>query len=64
MEGKLWEGGKVLKMRRAIYGLKQASRAWNKRLEGELARKGFVQWDADPFMWMLHGKDGAVLELF
>jgi hypothetical protein len=37
----------VLRLRRAL-GLKQASRAWNKRLEGELWAKGFEQSDADP----------------
>jgi hypothetical protein len=61
---KLGTGGKVLRLRRAIYGLKQASRAWNERLEGELARRGFVQSDSDPSLWILHGKDGAVLALF
>jgi hypothetical protein len=61
LERKLGTGGKVLRLRRAIYGLKQASRAWNERLEGELARKGFMQSDTDPSLWILHGKDGAVL---
>jgi hypothetical protein len=44
--------------------LRQASRAWNKRLKGELARRGFVQSDADPSLWINNGKDGAVLSLF
>jgi hypothetical protein len=64
LERKLGTSGKVLRLRRAIYGLKQTSRAWNERLEGELARKGFVQSDTDPSLWILHGKDGAVLALF
>jgi hypothetical protein len=64
LEGKLGTGGKVLGLRRAIYGLKQASRAWNERLEGELVRRQFVQSDADPSLWILHGKDGAVMALF
>jgi hypothetical protein len=49
---------------RALYGLKQASRAWNKHLEGELRAKEFEQSDADPALWILHGKGGAVLAMF
>jgi hypothetical protein len=61
MEGRLAEEGKVLRLRRAIYGLKQTSRAWKVRLEGELVRKGIVQLDAGPSLWMVHGSgDGAV----
>jgi hypothetical protein len=47
-----------------LYGLKEASRAWNKRLEGELRAKEFEQSDADPALWILHGKGGAVLAMF
>jgi hypothetical protein len=54
----------VLRLRRALYGLKHASRAWNKRLEGELSVKGFEQSDADPALWILHGEGGAVLVMF
>jgi hypothetical protein len=47
LEGKLGKGGKVLRLCRAIYGLRQASRAWNVRLEGLFSRRGFVQSNAD-----------------
>jgi hypothetical protein len=40
-EGLAGGGGRVLYLERALYGLHQASRAWNKRLEGELRKKGF-----------------------
>jgi hypothetical protein len=63
LEGKLGKGGKVPRLRRVIYGLRQASRAWDKRLEGELSRRGFVQSNADPSLWNIHRKDGAVLSL-
>jgi hypothetical protein len=33
-------------------------------LEAELTRKGLVQSDADPALWILRGKDGAVLAMF
>jgi hypothetical protein len=64
LEGLAGGDGKVLRLQRALYGLRQASRAWNKRLEAELTRKGLVQSDADPALWILHGKDGAVLAMF
>jgi hypothetical protein len=56
--------GEVLRLLRALYGLRQAGRAWNKRLETELLARGFVQSQADPSLWMLHGKGGTVMTLF
>jgi hypothetical protein len=54
----------VLRLLRALYGLRQASRVWNKRLEAELLANGFVQSKADPSLWMLHGEGGVVMALF
>jgi hypothetical protein len=34
---------KVLKLRKALYGLTQASRAWNAKLDKELIAFGFVK---------------------
>jgi hypothetical protein len=56
--------GRVLCLRRALYGLRQASSAWNKRLESELTTKGFVQSNADPSLWILHGEHGATMAMF
>jgi hypothetical protein len=47
--------GCVLRLDRALHGLRQASRAWNKRLEAELTAHGLVQSDADPALWIMHG---------
>jgi hypothetical protein len=56
--------GRVLRLRRALYGLRQAGRAWNKRLESELRAKGFTQSSADPSLWILRSETGAVLSMF
>ena len=56
--------GQVLRLHRALYGLRQASRAWNQRLAAELRAKGFVQSNADPSLWILYGERGVVLTMF
>jgi hypothetical protein len=56
--------GRVLRLCRGLYGLRQAPRAWNERLEAELTARGFVQSNADPSLWILYSKDGAVLTMF
>ena len=56
--------GCVLRLRRAMYGLRQAPRAWNKCLEAELTKQGFVQSNADPGLWLLYGENGAVMCMF
>jgi hypothetical protein len=37
------QGDKVLKLRKALYGLRQAPRAWNSKLDKELIALGFVR---------------------
>jgi hypothetical protein len=56
--------GRVLRLRRALYGLRQAPRAWNERLMTELTARGFVQSDADPSLWIFYGEGGAILTMF
>ena len=56
--------GRVLRLRRAMYGLRQAPRAWNKCLEAELTKWGFVQSNADPGLWLLYGENEAIICMF
>jgi hypothetical protein len=61
------DSGRVLRLRRAfmiyLQGSRQAPRAWNQRLETELRSRWFVQCDADPALWILHGEIGTVLSI-
>ena len=42
---------KVCKLHRAIYGLKQASRSWNKRFDEEVKTLGFIQSKEEPCIY-------------
>ena len=56
--------GRVQRLRRAMYDLRQAPRAWNKCLEPELTKRGVVQSNADPGLWLLYGENGAIMCMF
>jgi hypothetical protein len=55
--------GRVLRLDCALYGVWQASTAWNKRHESELTALGLVQSDVDPALWILH-RGGHVPTVF
>lgn len=42
---------KVCRLQRAIYGLKQASRSWNKRFDEEVKNLGFIQSKEEPCVY-------------
>jgi hypothetical protein len=41
----------VLKLKRAIYGLKQSARAWNKRVDDCLLELGYVKSKLEPCLY-------------
>ncbi|GKD83919.1 retrotransposon protein, putative, ty1-copia subclass [Tanacetum coccineum] len=43
--------GRVCKLQRSIYGLKQASRIWNKRFDEEIKKYGFTQNPDEPCVY-------------
>lgn len=45
------QGNKVCRLKKAIYGLKQASRQWNKKLDTSLKEIGILQSTLDPCIY-------------
>ncbi|GJX74385.1 putative RNA-directed DNA polymerase [Tanacetum coccineum] len=56
---------KVCKLQRSIYGLKHASRSWNKRFDEEIRRIGFTQNPDEPCVYLkASGSNVAFLVLY
>ena len=53
----------VLRLKKAIYGLKQSPRAWYHKLSTTLNGKGFVKSEADHTLFTLTSKQGIVVIL-
>ena len=50
--------GDVLKLKKSLYGLKQAGRVWNETLDKALVSMSFKQLKSDPSTYV-YGRDGA-----
>ena len=55
--------GNVLRLRKAIYGLKQSPRAWYHKLSTTLNGRGFVKSQADHTLFTLTSKQGITIIL-
>ena len=53
----------VLKLSRALYGLKTSSKDWNLRLTKYLIKSGFTQSMVDPCLFSKHGELGTIYVL-
>jgi hypothetical protein len=54
-------GDKILKLRKALYGLRQAPRAWNAKLDRELIALGFVKSKMEHAVYRRSNKDSFLL---
>ena len=52
--------GMCVKLRRSIYGLKQAGRSWNERLHNTMTKLGYRRAKADPCLY-LDDTDGELV---
>ena len=52
---------KVYKLRKALYGLRQAPRAWNEKLNNVLGGLGFLRCSKEPALYRKQGKDNTLL---
>lgn len=56
----LYPPNSALRLMKAIYGLKQASRLFNMALHEHLVKIGFTRADSDPCFYSRHDPDGSV----
>jgi hypothetical protein len=57
--------GKVLRLRKALYGLRQAPRAWNSKLDDTLKKMNFVQSEHEHAMYRRsHGDDILLIRVY
>ena len=55
----------VCRLKKSLYGLKQASRAWYSRIDGYLTKMGFTKSEADPNLYFKTvGADPVILVLY
>ena len=60
-EGFAEDPTKVCKLRKGIYGLKQAARLWNSKFDGFLKNKGYEASEADPCIYTKKEGDSFVI---
>ena len=51
----------VCRLKKSLYGLKQASRAWSAKMDSYLLSQNFVHCKSDPNVYMLRTTDSILL---
>ncbi|GBE87024.1 hypothetical protein SCP_1002700 [Sparassis crispa] len=52
--------GRICRLRKTLYGLKQSGREWNRKLHRELTELGYKRLEADPCVYLWERKEGEV----
>jgi Reverse transcriptase (RNA-dependent DNA polymerase) len=55
------EKEKIYKLRKALYGLKKALRAWYGNIDAYFTEKGFKRSPIEPTLYVKHGKNGMLV---
>jgi hypothetical protein len=55
--------GKVMRLRKALYGLRQAPRAWNAKLDSTLKRMGFMPSPHEAAIYRQGNRENVLLVL-
>lgn len=58
-EKKFW--GKVYKLKKSLYGLKQSPRAWFEKLYRFVKKQGYTQGQIDYTMFVIHTGNGKIV---
>lgn len=53
--------GRVCKLQKSLYGLKQASRCWNRKFKSFIERFGFKASDSDPCVFVSHQNNNTLI---
>lgn len=59
-KGVTCKSGKVLKLKKSLYGLKQSSKCWNNEINGFLLELGFTRSDNDFCLYSLKSESGKL----
>ena len=60
----LKQKGKVLKLKKALHGLKQAPRAWYSRIDDHITQQGFEKSLSEHTIYVNKHKNGDILILY
>lgn len=60
--GYICTNNKVLKLKKAIYGLKQASRAWHKKVHDCMLGTGYVKYEIKPCLYVKYAGSSKTIK--
>lgn len=58
------EAKKVCRLKKSFYGVKQAPRVWNSRIDGYLSQKGFIRCPYEHALYVKKSLQGKVMFVY